>query len=328
MAREIWAMSPGHAGMENQALGLAEAIALRIGAVVSARRVPVGLPWRILPGDVWPFPLRAPDAAALSKPWPDLVITCGRQAAPIGAAMRRQGAGRVRAVHVQNPLMRLGAFDVVVAPEHDGIAGRNVVTTMAALHRMSAARLAAGRLAWAARLVVPGRRLVSVLIGAPGATGGADDQARLIGQLGRLAKDSTLRLALTPSRRTPAHAIDALRRELAGSDAFLWDGSGDNPYAGLLGCADALIVTGDSVSMMSEALAVGRPVLIASFGDSSGRLSTFRRRLIEKGLARAFDGTLPDPSGGAPRQPLDDTATAARAVLQRLGWHDSERDAA
>jgi len=317
--RAIWAMSPGHAGMENQALGLAEAIAAQTDAAVATRRVPVGLPWRLLPGDLWPFPLHAPAAGALEKPWPDLVITCGRQAAPIGAAMRAQSRGRVRAVHVQNPLMRLAAFDLVVAPRHDDLTGANVITTTLTPHRMTPDRLAAGRIAWAQQLTVSGRRLLSVLIGAPG--DGAEQDVRQLGmQLGALARLAEFRLAVTASRRTPAALLASLRQRFAGTDAFLWDGHGDNPYIGLLACADVILVTQDSVTMVSEALAVGRPVLVARLGAASRRQAIFLQSLLERGLVRRFDGTLPDGRQDWPARPIDETPEMAGEVLRRLGW--------
>jgi mitochondrial fission protein ELM1 len=181
--------------MESQAVGLAEAI----GGEVRVLRVAARAPWRWLPGDLWPFPLAAaagPDV--LAPPWPDLVVTCGRHAAPLGAAIRRLAGGATRAVHVQNPRMSLAAFDAVVAPEHDRISGPNVLTHRLALHRITAASLAAAREAWAPRFAALKRPLVAVLVGAPG-DGDRRHAEALAEGLAALAAG----LVVTPSRRTP-----------------------------------------------------------------------------------------------------------------------------
>jgi mitochondrial fission protein ELM1 len=292
--------------MESQAVGLAEAI----GGEVTALRVAARAPWRWLPGDWWPAPLAAaagPDV--LAPPWPDLIVTCGRHAAPMGAAIRRLTGGATRAVHVQNPRMSFAAFDLVVAPEHDGVSGPNVLTHRLALHRITAESLIAARAEWAPRFAQFRRPLVAVLVGAPG-----DRDRRHVEALasGLAALDAGL--VITPSRRTPPDITAHLRAVLG--DAWVWDGTGENPYRGMLACADAIVVTEDSVSMVSEALAAGVPVFTARFGLRSGRLGGFLDRLVADGIIRWFDGTL--PMWDSP--PRDDTPRLAAEIRRRLGW--------
>jgi mitochondrial fission protein ELM1 len=292
--------------MESQAVGLAEAI----GGEVTALRVAARAPWRWLPGDWWVAPLLAaagPDS--LAPPWPDLVVTCGRHAAPLGAAIRRITRGATRAVHVQNPRMSFAAFDLVVAPEHDGVSGPNVLTHRLALHRIRREGLAAAREAWAPRFAEFRRPLVAVLVGAPG-DGRAEHAARLAEGLARLDAG----VVITPSRRTPPGVTAALRAALP--EAWVWDGTGENPYRGMLACADAIVATEDSVSMVSEALAAGVPVFAARFGLRSGRLAGFLERLAADGVIRWFDGTL--PMWDSP--PRDDTPRLAAEIRRRLGW--------
>jgi mitochondrial fission protein ELM1 len=295
--------------MESQAAGLAEAI----GGEVRILRVAARAPWRWLPGDLWPVPLCAaagPDS--LAPPWPDLVITCGRHAAPFGAAIRRASGGATRAVHVQNPRMSLDAFDVVVAPEHDRLSGRNVLTHRLALHRITPQGLAAARATWAPRFAHLPRPRVAVLVGAPG-DGRARHAEALAANLARLAAAGA-GIMLTPSRRTPPAVTDLLRQHLPG--AFIWDGSGENPYHGMLALAEAIIATEDSVSMLSEALAAGVPVFVASFGLRSRRLAGFIAGLEAEGLLRRFDGRLVLWDSPA----RNDMPRLAAEVRRRLGW--------
>jgi hypothetical protein len=97
--------------------------------------------------------------------------------------------------------------------------------------------------------------------------------------------------------------------------AHVWDGSGDNPYFGMLALADAIVVTMDSVSMISEAVATAAPVMLARLPGRSRRNGLFIEEMLRDGRVREFDGRLEL----WPVTPLDDTAAAAVEMCRRLG---------
>ncbi len=301
-------LSEAYAGLQAQALGLAEAAGLSPRLVPLASRAP----WRWLPARLWPAPLAA---TGLVRPAEPLVIGCGGVAAAVGAALR--GAG-TRVVQVQNPRMDLRRFDLVVANRHDRIAGPNVIVTRTALHRATQARLAAARAEWAARLAHLPRPLVAVLIG--GSNGRfrleqAEGEA-LAAQLAGMMEQDRVGLALTPSRRTAPAVRAALSQALEPRGAWIWDMQGDNPYFGLLAHADAIVATMDSVSMVSEAVATSAPVLLAALPGRSRRIGLFTEGLQADGRVRTFTGRLEM----WPTAPLDDTQEAADAMRRRLGF--------
>ena len=86
--------------------------------------------------------------------------------------------------------------------------------------------------------------------------------------------------------------------------------TGDNPYYAYLAIADALLVTGDSVSMVSEAAATGRPVHILDLDGGDAKFARFHKTMREAGITRPFAGKI-ESWGYAP---LDDTARAGAAV--------------
>jgi uncharacterized protein len=315
-APSVWFITTGEAGYRTQARGLARAIA------ADAREWVIDLraPWRWLPGTLAaPFALGGLDPARdrPAPPWPDLVVTCGRKAAAVSIAIGRASGRRTALVHVQNPLTRLSAFELVVAMDHDRLSGPNVISVPTALHDVTPARLAAAAAAWRGRLAADGRPVLGVLLG--GSTRHdpftIDQADRLLAGLGRVRTVSNARLAITPSRRTPLAVRAHLTERLAGdADAYLWDFQGDNPYLGILALSDRIVATSDSVSMVSEALATGAGVEV--FGAEGGRKQTaFIEGLIDRGLARRFTG---DPVPPPARAPVDATGTAAQAVRAML----------
>ena len=314
MRASCWVLTSGIAGTENQCLGLAEAM----GEEPLVKRAAPALPWRHVP-PWWllpPLQALARGSDPLEPPWPELLIASGRKA--VGLALRLQRIARCFTVFVQDPRVAPTRFDLVVVPRHDGLAGPNVVVTRTALHRVTPSRLAAAKQQFASALEGLPRPLVAVLVGGASRRHRFDpaDGAALGRSLAAMAAESGAGLALTASRRTAPASLEALARALAGVPAQIWRGEGENPYFGYLALADAIVVTGDSVSMTSEACASGKPVYVAPMpGRGSKRIDRFFRALAEDRLIAPFAGRISD---WAPRPPLDETAHAAQIVRRRF----------
>lgn len=297
-----------YAGLKAQALGLAEAAGLAPTVVELHPRPPFS--W--ISARLWPSPLRA--AGVRCSPT-GLVFTAGGTGAAVGAALKRGGA---QVVQVQNPRMNLRHFDLVMANTHDRISGPNVIVTRNALHRARPDVLEAARLQWAPRFAHLPRPLVAVLVG--GSNGrfklGAPQAGALASSLAGLVTRDRVGIVLSTSRRTSPEAHESLRARIESLGGFVWDGQGDNPYYGMLACADVIIVTVDSISMISEAMATKAPVLLADLPGKSRRNSLFLRDFLYEGRVRYFAGRM----DWWPVTPLDDTAAAAAEVRRRLGF--------
>jgi mitochondrial fission protein ELM1 len=310
MTLTAWALTTGESGMRTQARGLAQAVAdIVVEKIVRARLA-------------WPW-TASPPADSLSPPWPDILVSCGRRSAPRAAWAKRASGGRILAVHVQDPRTWPNAFDLVVAMDHDRIAaGGKVIKVATALHDVTPISLAQAARAWAPRFAPLGRPLAGVVVGGDlkGRPFTLADGRRLLDGIHRLRAATGAGLAITPSRRTPPSVLALLRSDL-GADprAYLWDLNGDNPYRGILALADRLIVTSDSVSMVSEALSAPHPVEIFDLGFP--RHAGFIQGLVDARLARRFDG---DPSIPALAGPVNATDEAARAVRALLAARDAQ----
>ncbi len=306
MAPASTILTEPYAGLQAQAMGLAEAAGLRPDVVA----LHPSRPWSWVAAAAWPSPLRA---VGLAAPPPGLLFTAGGTGGAVGAACRRRGS---TVVQIQNPRLALRHFDLVVANAHDGLSGPNLIVTRTALHRATPARLEAARIAWAPRLAHLPRPLVAVLVG--GSNGRfrleAPEGAKLAADLAAMMDQDRVGIALTASRRTAPAVQQALRSTLTPRGAWVWDMAGENPYFGLLALADAIVVTVDSISMVSEAVATGAPVLLADLPGHSARIGRFRRMLIKAGRVRPFAGRLESWQVA----PMDDTAAAADEMRRRL----------
>jgi len=289
--------------MRSQARGLAQAVATRVIEKTTPAR--------------WPWSPGGATRDHFGPPWPDVLITCGRRSTAFSAALRKASAGRIFTVHIQDPRIDPAAFDLVVAMEHDRIAaGPNVIKVATALHDLTPETLGAAATLWRRQFEALGRPLAGVTIGgnARGSVFTLRHGKRLIDALDRLRRGAGGSLAIASSRRTPL-GIRALLRDAFGDDSrvFLWDMTGENPYRAILALADRLVVTSDSVSMISEALATGHPVEVFDLGFP--RYAPFLDGLVERGFVRRFDGEASPP---LPPVPVNATDEAAKVVLWLL----------
>ncbi len=313
-AAPCWALSDGKPGMLNQCLGLAEAV----GVEFVVKTVRPLLPWRVLPPHLWLAPLSAPGPSGdqLVPPWPELLIATGRPTVALSLAIKRASRGRTFTVQIQNPTRALSRFDLVAAPRHDNLVGDNVIVTEGAVHRVTAERLAEEAERFRPLLQDLPRPLVAVLIGGSNRQYRftRDAAQRLADGLARLGQRHGAGLAITTSRRTGEENERLLREALGGRDVYFWDGSGDNPYFGFLGLADAIVATSDSVSMVSEACSTGKPVYIFDPEGGSDKFRRFHLNLRQAKMTRPFTGDLESWS----YDPLDDTGRVAREVHRRM----------
>lgn len=306
----VWTVSDGKAGMENQCLGLAEAL----GATPRNARIVWRRPWSALVPylpTILPWSL-ATGSDPLSPPWPDVIITSGRQAAAAGLAVRRASRRKTLAVHIQNPGVPFGWFDLVAIPAHDRKSGPNVVVTRGALHRVTLPRIAAAGQKLMPMVAALPRPWVAVLIGGDNGVYSLDPStaAAIGGRLRALAQASGGSLLITPSRRTGAAAEAALRAAVTDVPHRYWDQTGENPYFAYLGLADHIAATVDSVSMLTEAASTGKPLHLIDLPGGSDKFRRFHQELIAAGIARPLGADLQSWS----YEPLDDTARVATAV--------------
>lgn len=259
--RRTWILTDGKAGDLAQCLGVAQAL----GVEAEKRKVSPAPPW------VWmmpfgPVPLTDRYGMAngpLEGPEPDLIIAAGWRTLAYIREMKKRFGRQIFTVFLKNPRCRAGYVDLIWAPEHDGLHGERVISSLAGPHRFSPACLQrdfANRPDRWKDLPAP---LGGVLLGGDSRhyRFGRAEGERLAGALLRLGEQGA-GLVITPSRRTPQWLQDHIRKSLEGRPVYWWDNKDPNPYGYILQHADFFIVTADSANMIGEVCVTGRPVYV------------------------------------------------------------------
>ena len=308
-----WILTDGRAGNLRQARARAAAL---VEAPAREFTLDTRAPWR------WLAPRRLPGSdqawgrefARSLQNQPRLVVGCGRQAALATRVLRTRGS---RAVQILDPRMGSRHWDAVVVPEHDRLRGSNVHTVLGSLNPIDDDWLARARMQWSALGRLPGPRVL-VLLGGPvravplDADWWRDVRDELQGWKARTGGS----LMLSCSPRTPAWLAEAARQSWPEWDGLRWCGAtdGDNPYPGMLAWADLIVVSPDSVNMISEACATSAAVWVPGVEHCSGRQGLFLDRLLALGRI----GPLPDLPPSTPCTPLRGIEALSHRLRQAL----------
>lgn len=314
--QSCWVITDEAAGNQRQALALATALGVPARHLVLRPRPPWSwLAPRLQPGATLALP--ASQRQQFKPPWPGLAIGCGRRAALYTRLLRARSGGRCYTVQILDPRMDTVHWDTVIAPQHDEPMGLDVIRPLGSLHPVDATWLREARQAYPALAQLPGPR-VGVLLGGPRRGVVVDEHylKRLVERLVIRQRSEGGSLMVLASRRTPVDAMASLHVMLRDVPGLLWSGvpDGPNPYPGVLAWADRLVVTPESVNMLSEACAVGCPVHTWVTAPPPPKIARFHQSLRKAGLLHNLDAQVTT----ALHPPLRETGAVAAIVAQRI----------
>ncbi|MGI9437414.1 MAG: mitochondrial fission ELM1 family protein, partial [Geminicoccaceae bacterium] len=257
---------------------------------------------------------------ALVPPWPDLVIGSGRKTARVARWLKRQKPSMLLA-QTQWP-ESTEAMDVIAVPEHDRVPEHPaIMRTIGAPHILTPDRLATARDVLAPRLAHLPKPYIACLVGGKNRhTAFTTEDARTLGRKASdLAREQGGSLLITTSRRTGKGCTEALVSTLDVPYLLhVWTAGGDNPYVGLLGSADGVIVTSESTSMCTEACATGRPVfLFHPVASVPKKFAALHQRLEQLGYLRPLGSPWFDVPAALPNPAVAIAAAITRLWLQR-----------
>jgi mitochondrial fission protein ELM1 len=277
--------------------------------------------------------LRDTKSSPLEPPWPELVLSSGRRSVPVARWIRRQSGGKTLLAHVGRPWGRLRWFDLMFAMPQYGLPDRpNVFQARMPFNALAPAAIDRGVANWAPRLAGRRRPFIAVLLGGSARPLVFDaDTARALGQsVAARARAIGGTVLLSTSRRTPRAAAEAAIAPLDRDNDVIYrfrPDDPDNPYAAFVTLADEIVVTGDSASMLAEALRSGKKVAVAPLPlrpDLRRRAADFWRAVLPaplfallvdlglvastRDLGRLQDRLRRERLIGAPGQPTDGLA--------------------
>ena len=192
----------------------------------------------------------------------DIVISCGRKSVIPSIYLKQKFKNKIMNIHIQDPKVSLDNFDFIVAPEHDGLKGKNVLTTKGAIHYLRNSELSENENYLKSQ--INKEKLVTLIVG--GLNKYYDYNDKTIDEIFLKIKDNFInkgyQLIFIPSMRTPQNVINKAANYF-GQNQIIITNVDKKAYLSSLKLADHIVVTCDSTSMISEAAMTGKPIYVA-----------------------------------------------------------------
>ena len=281
----------GTIGMQNQSIALAEGMNLNYKLIELS---PTWLP-RIFPtmlAGKYFLHLSNKDYE-INTENPDIIITCGRRMAGISVGLKRlalKSKNNIINIHIQNPKLSNKYFDYLIVPEHDNLIGKNVITSKGSLHQITYNSILNSFKNLHPKILKGIGGHIAVIIG-----GDTKNQIvknneinNLIIELSRIQKLIKTKMIISLSRRTTYFISKKIKEYSNKNNIILWEPNDiyPNPYPGLFYNAKLVIVTTDSINMLSESISTGLPVFGFDLLKPHSRRNTFIKNLIEEGYLK------------------------------------------
>ena len=250
----------------------------------------------------------------------DVIISCGRKSVVPSIALKKKFGKNILNVHIQDPKVKLSNFDFIVAPEHDGLKGENVLTSKGAIHYLTNDELDVNKNYLKSRINSQ-KKIVTLIIGGP--TKHYDYNEKAVDSIFLKIKqnflDNNYQLIVVPSMRTPQNIIDKAKNYF-NEDQIIIPNVDKKAYLSSLKNADHIIVTCDSISMISEAAITGKPIYVAQMPTikSNKRFKIFFNLFASLNIIKELGNSVENWSYNK----LNETNKIANQIKEKIKLYD------
>ena len=249
-------LTEGMHGMISQVEGLAKALDLDF----IHEKIELNNFWKLIPPKITPIQSFVFKNQIYEKF--DIIISCGRKSVIPSIYLKKKFKNKIMNIHIQDPKVSLDNFDFVVIPEHDGVNGKNVITTKGAIHYLRDEELAGNKDYLKSQ--IKKENLVTLIVGGPNKYYDYNEETikEIFSKIDRNFIKKEFQLIFIPSMRTPQKIID-LAKNFFSNDQIIITEVDKKAYLSSLKVSNYIVVTCDSTSMISEAAITGKPIYVA-----------------------------------------------------------------
>ena len=303
-------LTEGMHGMISQVEGLAKALDIEF----THQKVELNSFWKMIPPSLTPISnivfkkLNVPDF--------DIIISCGRKSVIPSIYLKKNSNKKIFNIHVQDPKVSLGNFDFVIAPEHDSLKGKNVITSKGAIHYLTLDEIKNNHSYLEEKLKKNKDCLLLVLGGHNKYYNYEDkDLINIFDKIKKILTTNNLQAIVIPSMRTPKKTIN-LADQLLGDENLVITNIDKKAYLSGLSLAKYIVVTCDSTSMISESAITGKPIYIADIPAKKNdhRFKMFRELFNKLNITKNLNEKIEIWN----YQSLNETARIAEEIKKQI----------
>ena len=281
-------LTEGLHGMISQVEGLAKALNLEY----FHEKIELNNFWKLIPPSLTPVK-KYVFKNNIDKEF-DIIISCGRKSVVPSIYLKKNSNKEIINIHIQNPKVSFNNFNYIIAPEHDGISGKNVISSKGALHYLTIEEIEKSR-DYLQNKSNTKKDILTLILGGPTKYYNYSTQniKSIFSNIKNLTEKNNLHLIVIPSNRTPLETVSLAKSELM-KDTTIIETVDKKAYLSALCLAKYIVVTCDSSSMISEAALTGKPVYVAMIETKRNdkRFKKFRKLFENMNILRKLDDKL------------------------------------
>ena len=303
-------LTQGMHGMISQVEGLAKALDLDF----THHTVELNNFWKLIPPKITPISQKVFKKIEVKDF--DVIISCGRKSVILSIYLKKNSSKKITNIHIQDPKVNLNNFSYVIAPEHDGLTGKNVYSTKGAMHYLTKEEID-NHTNYLKDKVQSGKEYFLLILGGP--TKHYDysegNIINIFNLYNNLITKNNLQGIIIPSMRTPKNTIDLAKNKLGEKNVVI-DTVDKKAYLSALSLAKFIAVTFDSTSMISEAALTGKPIYVADIPTKKNdqRIQKFKELFHQLNITKKLDTKLETWD----YEILDETSRVAKEIKKQL----------
>ena len=265
-------LTEGMHGMISQVEGLAKALDIDF----THHKVELNKFWKLIPPKFTPVSNFTFNSITTNDF--DIIISCGRKSVIPSIYLKKNSKKRVHNIHIQDPKVSLNNFDFIIAPEHDGLTGENVILSKGSIHYLTKEEITNNH-EYLSEKLNKEKEYLSLILGGPNKYYDYNEKnlIKIFDKIKSILESNNLQAIIIPSMRTPKKIIDFTQNYLGENNLVIKEVD-KKAYLSSLSLAKYIVVTCDSTSMISEAALTGKPIYIAEIPAKSNdyRFRKFR----------------------------------------------------
>ena len=306
-------LTEGMHGMLSQVEGLAKALDLDF----THHRVELKSLWNLIPPKFTPISQNVYKKINYSDF--DIIISCGRKSIIPSIHLKSISNKKIFNIHIQDPKINFDYFDFIVAPEHDGISGSNIINTKGAIHYLTRDEIGENKDYLTSFIRKDNRKIWCLIMGGPTKyyDYSTKNMKHIFSIFYKLLKKKDFQLVVIPSMRTPLSTIH-YAKEFFGENHTVIMNVDKKAYLSALAISENIIVTCDSSSMIYEAALTGKPIYISNILPKKNdiRFQRFRNLFRDLNITR----NLGEDVENWTYQSLDETNRVAKIIKEKINY--------
>ena len=309
-------LTEGYHGMISQTEGLAKALDVEFHHKI----VRLSWPWNYIPPRFTPkleIVLKDKNYISDNEKF-DLLISCGRKSI-IPSILLKKKHKNIFTIHIQDPKINFNYFDIIVAPEHDGIKGNNVINSKGAIHYITKEQIQKSKNYLIDK--IKNKKIIALILGGPNKYYNFDNKelSKLFNQVKINFSSQYYQLIIIPSMRTPKKTIELAKKEFS-NDSFIFTEVDKQAYLSSFAIANSIVVTCDSISMISEAATSGKPIFVGHMKNKKNnyRFKKFFQLFKDMGITK----NLGEKVDSWEYKNLNEADRVANTIKEKINNHD------